>query len=155
MLPMSPGANLNNITMNNINSPDMMNRPLSHPGQYPLSPPESTTHLRHPPDQGMANNSLSSSSQSLATSNHNSANGMPPQQQSQSNNSISSPQQQQQSQQNSVGDDLNFDPTAIIDGDAASAGLEVCIIVFLFLCLFTCNINLSFRALENFTSQIE
>ena len=156
MLPMSPGANLNNITMNNINSQDMMNRPLSHPGQYPLSPPESTTHLRHPPDQGMANNSLSSSSQSLATSNHNSANGMPPQQQSQSNNSISSPQQQQQqqSQQNSVGDDLNFDPTAIIDGDAASAGLEVCINDVRFLCLLTCNI-INFRELENFTSQIE
>ena len=122
MLPMSPGASLNNIsTMNNINSPDMIGKPLSHPGQYPLSPPESTTHLRHPPDQGMTNN-LSSSSQSLATSNHNSANGMPPQQQQQSNNNISS---QQQQQQNSVGDDLNFDPTAIIDGDGSAAGLEV------------------------------
>lgn len=100
-----------------------MSKPLSHPGQYPLSPPESTTHLRHPPDQGMTNN-LSSSSQSLATSNHNSANGMlPQQQQQQSNNNISN--QQQQQQQNSVGDDLNFDPTAIIDGDGSAAGLEV------------------------------
>ena len=119
MLPMSPGQNMNNINnMNSINSPDMMSKPLSHPGQYPLSPPESTTHLRHPPvDQGMTNN-LPSSSQSQVTSNHSSGNGTQPQQQP-SNNNVGG------QQQNPVGDDLNFDPTAIIDGDGSAAGLEV------------------------------
>ena len=122
MLPMSPGQGMNNLnTMNNMNS-DMMNKPLTHSGQYPLSPPESTTsHLRHPPEHTM-NNQLPSSSQSQIMNNHNSTNGTHVQQQQQqpSNNNVSS-----QQQQNTVGDDLNFDPTAIIDGDGSAAGLEV------------------------------
>ena len=131
MLPMSPGQSLNNITnMNNMNS-DIMNKPLTHSGQYPLSPPESTSHLRHPPDQSM-NNHLPISSQSQIMNNqsqvmnnqsqvmnNHSTNGTHLQQQQPSNNNTSG------QQQNQVGDDLNFDPTAIIDGDASTAGLEV------------------------------
>ena len=44
---------------------------------------------------------------------------MQQQQQQTSNNNVST------QQQNTVGDDLNFDPTAIIDGDGTATGLEV------------------------------
>ena len=45
------------------------------------------------------------------------------QQQQTSNNNVNT------QQQNTVGDDLNFDPTAIIDGDGTATGLEVSLLI--------------------------
>ena len=111
--------------MNSMNNNDMMNKPINqagNQGQYPLSPPQTNSpHLRHP-DQGMNNHipPSSSSSQSQPICTNNSANGT---QSSQMPHSQS--QAPPTSQQNTVGDDLNFDPTAIIDDDGSGPSLDV------------------------------
>lgn len=111
--------------MNSMNNNDMMNKPMNQPGnqgQYPLSPPQTNSpHLRHP-DQGMNNHipSSSSSSQSQPISNHNSANGTQASQMPHPQ-----PQAPPTSQPSTVGDDLNFDPTAIIDEDGSGPSLDV------------------------------
>lgn len=109
--------------MNSMNNNDMMNKPMNPAGgqgQYPLSPPQTNSpHLRHP-DQGMNNHIPPSSSSSQPTCNSNSTNGTQASQMPHSQ-----PQAPPTSQQNTVGDDLNFDPTAIIDDDGSGPSLDV------------------------------
>lgn len=94
------------------------------PGQYPLSPPDNNSpHLRHP-DQAMNNHITTSvnSSQSQGNTNNISSNG------TQSSQMPHTPQQQApptSQQNNNVGDDLNFDPTAIIGDDESGPALDV------------------------------
>lgn len=125
MLPMSP-MNPTMSSMNSMNNNDIMNKPMNQgvPGQYPLSPPDNNSpHLRHP-DQAMNNHIATStnSSQSQANTNNISSNG------TQSSQMPHTPQQQApptSQQNNSMGDDLNFDPTAIIGDDETGPSLEV------------------------------
>ena len=120
---MSPSMNMNNN--------DMINKQLNNSGptQYPLTPDSNSSSHMRPLDQGMNNhNTPSSQSQpvnSNTSNNHNTPDGTHP---------LSHPQQAPPTnqQQNSVGDDLNFDPTAIIDGDGPAPSLEVSFKVFVF-----------------------
>lgn len=97
---------------------------MNQQGQYPLSPPDNNSpHLRHP-DQTMNNHITTStnSSQSQPSSMNISSNG------TQSSQIAHAPQQQvppTSQQNNTVGDDLNFDPTAIIGDDESGPSLEV------------------------------
>ena len=126
MLPMSPMNN--NLANMNLNNGEMMGKGMNPgsvgPGQYPLSPPDNSPHLRQSADQVMNNHSVTSSSQSQNMSNHVSSNGT----QQMSLQSQQVPPTSQPS--NSVGDDLNFDPTAIIDDDGSGPTLDVSLIFY-------------------------
>lgn len=126
MLPMSP-MNNNMANMNLNNGGDMMNKGVgmmgsTGPGQYPLSPPDNSPHVRHSDQAGMHNHNPANTSQSQSMGNHISTNGMPSSQMS-LNNQQSLPPNSQQA--NSVHDDLNFDPTAIIDDDGSGPTFDV------------------------------
>lgn len=122
MLPMSP-MNNNMSNMNTMNNNDIMNKPMSQ-GQYPLSPPDNNSpQLRHP-DQTMNNHIATStnSNQSQPNTSNISSNG------TQSSQMVHTPQQQApptSQQNNTVGDDLNFDPSAIIGDDDTGPTLDV------------------------------
>ena len=118
MSPMNPTM----ASMNSMNNNDLMNKPMSVPGQYPLSPPDnSSPHLRHPDQQAMSNHINTSTNNSQSQPNILSNGTQVPQM-------VHVPQQQVQppsQQNNSVGDDLNFDPTAIIGDDESATNLDV------------------------------
>ncbi|KAH3805241.1 hypothetical protein DPMN_133538 [Dreissena polymorpha] len=123
MLPMSH-MNNNMTNMNLNNSGDMLNKGVgmmasTGQGQYPLSPPDNTSHVRHSDQASMHSNSTANTSQSQSMSNHISTNGTAASHMALPNHKSVPPTSQQAT---SVRDDLNFDPTAIIDVSLHSIG---------------------------------
>ncbi|KAL3876464.1 hypothetical protein ACJMK2_034308 [Sinanodonta woodiana] len=120
---MPPGGvggdmNLNSVnsmnSMNSMNSGDMMNKQMNPHGQFLQSSDPNV--LSHQPSS--MNNHLPPSSQSQAMNNCTSSNGSHPLNHHQVQSSGGN-------QPTSGADDLNFDPTAIIDGDPSAPGIEL------------------------------